>query len=280
MMLAPFTDKFALITGASRGLGLEIARRFVRDGANVAISARSDEDMQTVAQELREQRISQAQRILPVAADLADDADADRLITHVLSNFGGLDILVNNAAIQGPIGRFDGNAWDQWRAVFDVNLFAAARLMQLAIPPMRARGGGKIINLSGGGAATCRPDFSAYAASKCALVRLTETIAEEAKTDRIDINAVAPGAMNTRMLDELIAAGPEAAPREHQAALERSQNGGAPPQRAAELVAWLACRASDGITGKLISAAWDDWERLAARRDQLRGDLFTLRRVT
>lgn len=260
---------------------MDIARRFIRDGAHVAISARNEADLQTVARELAEQRATTAQRVIYFAADLGNDAEADRLITQVLSDFGGLDILVNNAAIQGPIGRFEGNSWEQWRAVFDVNLFAAARMMQLAIPPMRARGGGKIINLSGGGAASCRPNFSAYAASKSALVRLTETVAEEVKADRIDINAVAPGAMNTRMLDELIAAGPEAAPREYQAALERSEKGGAPPERAAALVAWLASSASDGITGKLISAAWDDWEHLADRREELQGsDVFTLRRVT
>src|SRR6266478_9203019 len=99
MMSDPLIDKFALITGASLGLGLEIARRFVRDGAHVAISARGEPDLETVARELGEHRAKPAQRIFCFAADLADDAEADRLITHVLSEFGGVDILVNNAAI-------------------------------------------------------------------------------------------------------------------------------------------------------------------------------------
>ena len=145
---------------------------------------------------------------------------------------------------------------------------------------MRRRGGGKIVNISGGGATSPRPDFSSYAAAKCALVRLTETLAEELKEDRIDVNAVAPGAMNTRMLDELLSAGPDAAPREFADALKRKREGGTPPDKAAGLVAMLASSLSDGITGKLISAVWDDWEQLPQRREELKkSELYTLRRV-
>jgi len=114
---------------------------------------------------------------------------------------------------------------------------------------MKKRGGGKIINISGGGATGPRPDFSAYAAAKCALVRLTETLAEELKADHIDVNAVAPGAMNTRMLEQLLAAGPQAASREYADALRRRREGGTPPEKAAALVALLASSLTDGITG-------------------------------
>jgi 3-oxoacyl-[acyl-carrier protein] reductase len=96
----------------------------------------------------------------------------------------------------------------------------------------------------------------------------------------VDVNAVAPGPMNTRMLEETLAAGPGGAKREYGAALVRSKEGGAPPEKAAELVAWLASPASDGITGRLISAVWDDWPKLAQRREELaQTDVFTLRRI-
>lgn len=280
-MKLPLENKTALITGASRGLGLEIARRFARDGANVVLVARDQQLLESVLPHVRDAAACAKQQFCFCSADLRDQKQIERLSDEVQNGVEAIDILVNNAAIQGPIGRFDDNDWLAWKTVFDVNLFAPARLAQGFIPSMRERGGGKIINISGGGAASARPHFSAYAASKCALVRWTETIAEELKADRIDVNAVAPGAMNTRMLEELIAAGPDAAPREHEAAVERAKSGGAAFERAAALVAWLASPASDGITGKLISAAWDDWERLDQRREDLRTtDLFTLRRVT
>jgi 3-oxoacyl-[acyl-carrier protein] reductase len=146
---------------------------------------------------------------------------------------------------------------------------------------MRRRGGGKIVNISGGGATSPRPDFSAYGASKCALVRLTETLAEELREEKIDVNAVAPGAMNTRMLDELLIAGPDAAPREFADAIKRKREGGAPPEKAAALVALLCSSLCNRITGKLISAMWDEWEKLPQRRAELAaGELYTLRRVT
>jgi 3-oxoacyl-[acyl-carrier protein] reductase len=146
---------------------------------------------------------------------------------------------------------------------------------------MRRQKSGKIINISGGGATSPRPDFSAYATAKCALVRFTETLAEELKDFGIDVNAVSPGAMNTRMLDEVLEAGPRAARREYAAALNRREEGGASPENAAELVAMLASNLCDGITGKLISAVWDDWKQLPERAKELAAtDAYTLRRVS
>jgi len=259
--------KTALITGASRGLGQAIARKLIDLGADVALSAKHPFETP-----------KDAAKITTHIADLSDPRTPDQLIAQVLSAHGRIDILVNNAAVQGPIGGFESVDFEQWSDVFAVNFFAAARLIQLVIPHMRA-GGGKIVNLSGGGAASPRPHVSAYAASKCALVRLTETLALELKSLRIDINAVAPGPMNTRMLDEILKAGPDGAPLEFVAAQERKERGGADPEKAAELVAFLASPASDGITGKLISAVWDDWKNLRAAEIK-DTDLYTLRRVT
>jgi NAD(P)-dependent dehydrogenase (short-subunit alcohol dehydrogenase family) len=274
-------NKTALVTGASRGLGAAIALRLARDGASLALVARDAVTLESLLPRLREAKVAQAQQFRFFPADLSQERQLRGVAQGVMNEMGDVDILVNNAAVQGPIGAMDAVDWVAWRAVFDVNLFAPALLSQLLIPAMRSRGGGKIINLSGGGANGPRPDFSAYAASKCALVRLTETLAEELKSQRVDVNAVAPGPMNTKMLDEVLAAGPSAASREYAAAVERKRAGGAPPDKAADLVAWLASPASDGITGKLISAVWDDWEAFPKRRAELTGsDLYTLRRVT
>jgi 3-oxoacyl-[acyl-carrier protein] reductase len=262
-------NKTALITGASRGLGREIALTLSRAGADLALCAAHPFTFPAGPTKLSTH-----------VEDLSDPDAPPRLIDTVLAAHGRIDILVNNAAVQGPIGSLESVDFAQWRAVFDVNFFAPARLCQLVIPHMRQRGG-KIINLSGGGAAFPRPHVSAYGASKCALVRLTETLAIELKSDRIDVNAVAPGPMNTRMLEEVLAAGRSAVPLEFDAAEKRRRDGGAPLENAAELVAFLASSASDGLTGRLISAVWDDWKSLADRRDEIAAtELYTLRRVT
>jgi NAD(P)-dependent dehydrogenase (short-subunit alcohol dehydrogenase family) len=269
--------KTALVTGASRGLGLEIARQLAAAGADVAMVARDPAALGSAREQLQAEH--PRRRIVAHATDVGNTGALDVLLAALSSEFPSIDILVNNAGVQGPIGPLERVDFTAWREVFETNFFAAARLAQLLIPGMRGKGG-KIINISGGGATGLRPDFSAYAAAKTALVRLTETLAEELKPYAVDANAVAPGAMNTRMLAEVLAAGRDAAPREYDAAVKRAADGGVPPGKAAELVVFLASPASDGITGKLISAVWDDWSSLPAHKDDLaKSDVYTLRRI-
>jgi 3-oxoacyl-[acyl-carrier protein] reductase len=211
---------------------------------------------------------------------LASPANVNRLGDFCLSSIQPVEILVNNAAVQGPIGPFESVNLAAWQAVFQVNFFAPALICRQLLGPMRKLGRGKIVNLSGGGAASPRPDFTAYAASKCALVRFSETLAVELAGSGIDVNCLAPGAMNTRMWQEVLDAGPTAAKREYDNALKRKQSGGVPPDRAAELAAFLAGPASDGITGRLFSAVWDNWRNLPAHRQELADtDIYTLRRI-
>jgi NAD(P)-dependent dehydrogenase (short-subunit alcohol dehydrogenase family) len=125
------------------------------------------------------------------------------------------------------------------------------------------------------------PRLSAHAASKAAVMRLTETLAEELREFSIDVNAIAPGALNTRLLQEILSAGPEAVGKEfYQKSLKQRDSGGVPPEKAARLCVYLASEMSDGITGKLISAQWDPWENLHKFREQLAdSDIYTLRRI-
>ena len=273
------SGKSALVTGASRGLGEAIARQLWAAGASLALLARDGRALEELAASLPE---APGQTVGVFPSDLGDVASLEAGFAAVAHQLGDVDVLVNNAAVQGPLGPLESLDFVAWKQVFDVDLFAAVRLCQLAIPGMRRRGGGKIVNVSGGGATGPRPDVTAYACAKTALVRLGETMAEELRDARIDVNAVAPGAMNTRMLEETLAAGPGGVRREYQQAVERKQKAtGVPPERAAELVVFLASSASDGITGRLISAVWDDWQSLPARREAIaKTDVYTLRRIT
>jgi 3-oxoacyl-[acyl-carrier protein] reductase len=149
------------------------------------------------------------------------------------------------------------------------------------IPHFKQHRYGKIVQLSGGGATNPLPNISAYAASKAAIIRFAETLAVEVKDYRIDVNAIAPGALNTRLLDEVIAAGPEAVGRDfHDRMIKTKEAGGTPLERGAALAVYLGSADSDGLTGRLLSAVWDPWESLATRRNDIAGsDVYTLRRI-
>jgi NAD(P)-dependent dehydrogenase (short-subunit alcohol dehydrogenase family) len=149
------------------------------------------------------------------------------------------------------------------------------------LPHFKERRYGKIIQLSGGGATNPLPRLSAYAASKAAVVRFAETLAEEVRQAGIDVNCIAPGALNTRLLDEVLAAGPEKVGQAfYERSLKQKAEGGAPLEKGADLAVFLGAAASDGITGKLLSAVWDPWLELPARLDDLqRTDVYTLRRI-
>jgi NAD(P)-dependent dehydrogenase (short-subunit alcohol dehydrogenase family) len=196
---------------------------------------------------------------------------------------GGLDVLIVNAAIQGPVGRF----WDQDLARLEdtlvIDLLASIRLAHAAIPMMARNDSQRrsILFLSGGGATAPRPGFSAYAAAKAGLVRFAETLAVELKDMAISVNCIAPGAMPTDMLNEVAAAGIERAGAGELAAFDRAKSTGeAIIQRATELAVFLAT-VGNGITGKLIAAQWDRWEEWPKHLEELSAsDVYTLRRIT
>ncbi len=270
----------ALITGASQGLGLAVARRFVEEGADVMLCARNADRLDRAREELLH-LAGQRSRVLAMPADVARPGDVRRLVGLAVDLLGGLEVLVANAGIQGPKGPVQDVRWMEWRQAIEINLLGTVLCCREVVPHFVERKHGKIVLLSGGGATAPRPYFSAYAASKAAVVRFGETLAEELRGTGIDVNAVAPGALNTRMLDEVLEAGPARVGRQfYEQAVRQKAEGGTPLERGAALCVFLASAASDGITGKLISAVWDPWERLAEHMDQLGGsDVYTLRRV-
>lgn len=270
------SDFNALITGASKGLGRSIAQEFWTKGANIAIVARPSAEFDEMAAALRS---SGTQNLEVIPADLTDPDAPVAIMDSLRRKWDHLDALVNNAAIVGPIGPVWENDWRHWQETLQVNLLAPVALSRLAVPWLRR--GGSIVNLSGGGATGPRPNFTAYSTAKAALVRFTETLAIEVADRGIRVNAIAPGAMNTQMLEAVLQSGAQQAGKEYDRAVDQKRAGGVPPETAAALVYYLSSPASDGITGRLISAVWDPWTGLAAHADELRGsDIYTLRRIT
>jgi NAD(P)-dependent dehydrogenase (short-subunit alcohol dehydrogenase family) len=274
------SGRTALITGGSRGLGLQIARHFLHAGAaGVCICGRDAGPVEAAREELQD-LAGEAQEVFAEVADVSVAADARRLVAATLRHFPELTILVNNAGIYGPKGTIEQVDWPEWAHTIEINLFGSVLPARELVTHFRQRGYGKVIQLSGGGATRPLPGLSAYAASKAAVVRFAETLAEELRAHDVDVNAVAPGALNTRMLDEVLAAGPErVGAAYYEQALEQQRSGGVPPERAAMLAVWLASAASDGVTAKLLSAVWDPWDELPEHLDDLASDVYTLRRI-
>jgi NAD(P)-dependent dehydrogenase (short-subunit alcohol dehydrogenase family) len=269
--------KVAIITGGGRGIGAAIASAFARLGAKLVLVARTSSELERVAGNI-ERLGSEA---IIAAADVSNAKEVDRIVGAAIETFGRLDVLVNAAAIHGPIGRMWEADSEQWIGALRVNLIGTFLCCRAVIPHMITRGGGKIINFSGGGATSPSPCLSAYGASKAAVVRLTETLAAELRDFNIQINAIAPGMVDTHIHDDVVVAGERAG--EHlQEVLQLRESGGAvPAELPAELAVFLASCRSDGLSGKLIAAPHDDWQHWDDRRiaELASTSWFTLRRM-
>lgn len=279
-MTRALVGKQAIITGANQGLGLEIARKYVLAGAELMLCARNVELLEVARAELAK-LATPGQKIVSQAADVSVEDDVNKVMAQTLRQLGGCHILVNNAGVYGPKGEIESVDWAQWVKAIEINVYGSILMSRAVLPHFKAQGYGKVIQLSGGGATNPLPRISAYAVSKAAIVRYAETLAEEVRGTGIDVNSIAPGALNTRMLDEILEAGPAKVGQAfYDRSLKQKESGGAPLERGADLAVFLASPVSDGITAKLISAVWDNWENWPEHLHELSGsDAYTLRRI-
>lgn len=273
-------NKVAIVTGANQGLGYEIARKYIKAGASLMICARNESLLENSCKELKT-LANPDQTVVAMRTDVSNPEHVAALVNETLKHFGRLDILVNNAGIYGPKGAIEDVDWKEWVQAIEINLYGSILMCRAVLPHFKTSGWGKIVQLSGGGATNPLPMISAYAVSKAAVIRFIETLAEEVREYHIDVNAIAPGALNTRMLDEILEAGPEKVGHAfHERSLKQKNSGGAPLNKGAELAVFLGSSLSDGLTGKLISAVWDDWEDFPNHIDELsNSDVYTLRRI-
>lgn len=186
----------ALITGASRGLGLEIARLYARNGYGLILTARGAEPLRAAAEELRP-----LTEVVSMAGDVADRDHAERLVRRGLERFGRIDVLVNNASELGPspLPSLESYPLDALTGVFAVNVVAPLHLVQLALPQMRDRGSGVIVNVTSDAAVEAYPTWGGYGASKAALEHLSRVLAAELEGSGVRVYVVDPGDMNTQM---------------------------------------------------------------------------------
>jgi NAD(P)-dependent dehydrogenase (short-subunit alcohol dehydrogenase family) len=262
-----------LIAGAGRGIGRAIAFAFARQGARLVIAARTYEQLE----ETRAGCDALGARAIVEPGDVSRDEDVARIAAHAEEKLGGIDVLVNAAGVQGPIGPTHECEPEAWLRALEVNLYGSFLLCHSVTPGMLARGSGRLILLAGGGATSPRAGFSAYAASKAGVVRLAETLAEELRP-YVQVNAIAPGLVDTALLDEVLAAGQRAgAEHERVRGARAGKIASVPAELAAELAVFLST-APTSLTGKLISAPHDPW-RQWVDEDVPGYGLYTLRRL-
>lgn len=259
-------SRIVLVTGATRGIGRHIAGRLHADGYAVGFCARSPDAVRETEADLR--RSAEA----PVRGYIADVSDSDRvddMVRDIESAWGAIDVLFNNAAVAGPIGPIENSASEDWALALQVNVLGAVNCCRSVLAAMRSRRAGRIVNVCGGGVGWNRllPERSAYIASKFAIYGLTEALANEVRDCGITVNALSPGSIDTTLRRRLL--GPEA-----------TETPPANLDKVVELAAFLASDRSGSLTGRIVSAQWDEIDALASLgTESASSSALTLRKI-
>ena len=271
------TGKNVLVTGGSMGIGYAAAEACLAAGADVVISSRTDTTLREAREKL--QSAYPDRTVAAVAGDASVEADVERLFS-TCAHRGELHGVVHAAGIYGPIGKITQVEPAEWLDAVRANLFGSFLVARAACNAMRETGGGRIVLLSGGGASSPLPNYTAYACAKVATVRLVESVAQEMAEYGIEINALAPGFVATRLHEQTLRAGRERSDALYDSTVERLRSGAVPASIAGRASAFLVSDGASGITGKFVAAPYDGWSAWPNHLEELRGkDLFTLRRI-
>lgn len=193
-------NKTALVTGGSKGIGFGIASALAREGCSVVICARHADELQQSAEALR----NEGGEVFALTADLTNPEDIDQLVKESIDAFGTIDILVNNAGTIGSNGTLEDTPTDEWRSLFELNLFAVVQLTKKLIPSMQEQGWGRIINVSSENGTQPYPDMIHYSASKGALDNFSKALSKQYAADGILVNTISPAFIKTPLVDAMM----------------------------------------------------------------------------
>jgi NAD(P)-dependent dehydrogenase (short-subunit alcohol dehydrogenase family) len=262
-----------LVTGAGRGIGKRLAIGFATHGARVGLLARSKAELDLCQLEIEHAGGS----ALRLRADVGDYEQVSAAVERMRVHFNHpVQVLVCAAAVQGPIGPFIEASPKSWNETVTSNLIGVMNACRAVLPQMVERRSGKIIVLACGGASTGRANFAVYSATKAAVARLVESIADEVSDSNVQVNCISPGDTYTHMTDQILTAGDRAGWREINHAEETRLTGGTPPDKQTELAMFLASEQSNHVSGRLIGVM-DDWKRL--KNGTVKPEQYTLRRL-
>ncbi len=275
-----FENINVIVTGGTEGFGKKIIENLIEKGANISFCARNISNVKE-AHKYFEKLKKNNQKILSMNVDVSKKDEVEDFIKYTKSELSTIDVLINNAGIYGPIGPIENNNWDEWIEAINTNLIGSILTMRSLIQTFKKQKKGKIIQISGGGATNPMPNFSSYAVSKTGIVRFVETLSCEMKKFNIYVNAVAPGALNTKMLDKVLESDQKKVGKEfYDKSIVQKENGGAGFQKGIDLINFLVSDKSNGITGKLISAQWDNYKTWLSNLDDISdSDVYTLKRI-
>ena len=235
-------DKVAIITGASKGIGQAIAEMFANAGAKVVISSRKAENLQPVAESIK----SQGGEVTAIPCHTGDESAVTSLVKEVVSKYGGVDILVNNAATNPHFGFLLSAGDSEWDKTFDINVKGYFRMAKAVYESMKTRGGGKIINVASIAGIKPSPQMGVYGVTKAAVIMMTKTLAIELAPDNIQVNAIAPGFVKTKFSSAIWST-----ELGNMVLKETPQKRMAEPNELAELALYLASPASNFMTGSI-----------------------------
>ncbi|HXW80561.1 MAG TPA: SDR family NAD(P)-dependent oxidoreductase [Acidimicrobiales bacterium] len=265
------TGQVALVTGAGRGIGKAIALALSDAGASVAVCARSEDEISVTAKEIA----ARQGHPLAIRADVADRRDVERMVARVEREMGPVDLLVNNAAVHGPIGPLVTTDPDEWWRTIEVNLRGPLYCARAVLPKMVQRGRGRVVNVSSGAGFAAFPMLSSYSVSKAGLYRLTENLAAETGGHGVQVFAISPGLVRTAMSEDGPSCGEPSIERLFQGWFDAGAD--IPPERAAELVVYLASGEADALSGRCLDVD-DDVRNMVARATEIQQqDLYVMR---
>ncbi|HEY4363245.1 MAG TPA: SDR family oxidoreductase [Bryobacteraceae bacterium] len=273
MKVHSFKTGPVLVTGAGRGIGKRLAIGFASKGARVGLMARSKAELDLCHLEIEHA----GGNALRLRADVGDYEQVSAAVERMRVQLGAHPtVLVCAAAMLGPIGPFAESNPKSWQDVVQTNLMGVLNACRAVLPHMLEKRAGKILILSGGGVTPARPNFAMYGATKTALVRFAETLAEEVSDSNIQVNCLSPGGTYTHMTDQILAAGERAGWREIEDAQQVRLTGGVAHEKQIELALFLASEQSNHISGRLVNVQ-DDWKKLKEKTPS--AELYRLRRV-